>query len=407
LYIEKYTKNKLGVIRLYMSEGKTLKDNKDDVSGHIYIIHATLLNVLKIGKTMRDMKYLINRYCTAYGNMHIFMYKTTNRHDSEVKVHQLLSVHRYCLELFNANCIEEAKRVCMKISNSEPIDEIYVPRSALEYSNRKEKKSVYRTRMKEAKKAEYNRKLIEISPCNITSENINNVFNAEDISEERYNEIICDADKVNYNNFSIMRYKLRASYNWFAPKQLTEQFLRDYGDKTAQRIYRNLYDILQSNDHKTSLQNIKQHEKIYMSLNNLDEEFLPAQFLQHDVAINLLNICGFDNILDKKEIKREIILQNINNGKKYIEDNKNTIRVIFDGKRPPAKWDDLKSLLGYINGIMSVVYGCRIKAKSRLVNGKDLFVIHHSYLVSVFPIKETVDKPYIIPNHSYGNIIIE
>jgi hypothetical protein len=232
------------------------------------------------------------------------------------------------------------------------------------------------------------------------------IANTEDIDSNQYDEIMKTGTKTTYERNVKKRYKLRKKYRYNTPKPIDKNFVKTYAPLDVQIIYKNLRDILQSNDHRISIQNIKEYEDSQKETTTLNKKFIQTTSVQHEIAIKLLNICGFDGIMDKKEIKREDIIRNINNYKEFIMNNSTTIYMLFNHKRPISNWNNISSLLRYVNGITVVLYGCKVMAKSKLVDGKDLFMIKHNYLGNLFPLVESENKPYIEPNHMYNNIVV-
>lgn len=88
--------------------------------GIIYIIQSPVLNAIKIGKTLQDVKKLINRYVTAYGNeLIITVFDSDNIHYDESKIHWLMADYHIRCELFDLESLFHAIKICSEITGSE------------------------------------------------------------------------------------------------------------------------------------------------------------------------------------------------------------------------------------------------------------------------------------------------
>jgi hypothetical protein len=300
----------------------------DDNSGYIYIIKPERFDGIKIGKTMRTMTETHSRYVTAYtGKMTITMYKSDNRHYHEKKIHWLLYDDHIDGEVFNVSSYDKAKNICATICGNEGTEKTYA------MIGRKPKDPaciVDEVSEKRKKKQKKQDRLAKIQ---------------EDLFYKYPHDEILNSDD------HIVKKTLLDIYGTY---RNDVNFLKLYYNKNVIDIYKNLRRHICSNNDVQVVSDIR-----------------------CDIAMKMLEICGFDGILDTKEIKRGDIFKNIIAGKDYIDTNGATIGLYFNKKREPADWNVLKSLLEYINGITSVMYGCKVMAKSKSETGKNLFMIKH------------------------------
>jgi hypothetical protein len=241
-------------------------------------------------------------------------------------------------------------------------------------------------------------KLFKSAELLIDDVHCTSVAAAEDVEPEIYKQIVTTGIKNREQNAIVKRYQLRKKYKYPAPKPITKAFVQTYGDKKTQAIHKNLLEILQSTNYNVSIDNIKRYEdSIKNRPKNLNSKILPTKSAQHLMAIKLLTICGFNGIMDTREINKDVIYNNIVANKQYIVDNSGELKALYNKNIPAEKcWDALKQPLSYINSILDMMYGCKILMKS--TNIRDLYLIKHSHIGKSFALDDTPDKPHIKPN---------
>lgn len=221
---------------------------------------------------------------------------------------------------------------------------------------------------------------------------------AADITQKEFKILNEQHRKSEAEKYAIQKYLLKVKYKVDA---IDEQFIETYGSQSVSRIYGNLYNILQSDSHKKSLENIQKSQRE----RNKEDNKLPAvSYLQHKIAYDFITICGYSGLLDNERVlSRDDLTKNLNSARKQIEDSESTICKVFNDKIPLKQPWSLDNALNFINGILTSMYGMSITPAKR-IRGKrlrDSFVLKHKKFKKIFADNPKEDKPYIEVNWKY------
>lgn len=210
------------------------------------------------------------------------------------------------------------------------------------------------------------------------------ISDAMDIDWHQYQELI-DKHQLNHDEISVVRkFFLKKQYNWNQP--ITLDFIKKYYDRDTQDIYRRICEAIVFKDSNATLNYIR--------------TWFPHEYKMHKISFDLLKMCGFNDIYDKKEITRSDLMTNWINNKKNLEEMMTNICNIFNDKPPLRNWTDFKTMQSFFNGIFAKMYGMKLVTKGRLVGEKNKIIIKHDYWNDkIFGTTKSNSLPYIIPYH--------
>jgi hypothetical protein len=366
-----YTNNK------FVDEHGSAQHNNVDLplntktKGNIYIIHSITCNVLKIGKTIRDVKDTNNRYATTYGSMHIYMFPSNNIDYDEKKIHYLLREYNECLEIFSVECLNEALMICKNICDSDYTKHNHIRKKRIikdpdmckiTYTG-PSKHAVYIDMIKDVSADDkkillyFNNKIklnkVLCSDNSIATVILNGILNADPISDVEYINIINQRYIINKDDiFSVLKYKLRKLYDY---DDIDEEFIKIYCDKRTIKIYKNLSDYI---DNKNNYINV-----------------------EHDIrkiSLDFIHLCGYNDIFDQSIIAKNTLVERLNNNKNLIETKYPMIQKSISDVTAPKEWK-FSRIMVYINTILYATYGIKIIQKSRSRNDRCKIIIKHYY----------------------------
>lgn len=203
---------------------------------------------------------------------------------------------------------------------------------------------------------------------------VNNIFNAENLSNQEYKEKILRKDEyMDDETFSsIQKYNIKDCYDLNNYSEITKDFIEKYYDKKIMIHYNNLKTILNHNQQSTieKMKILKVNEKYNLDIFNIYEEFKHKnKFMYHYYAHVLLKYIGFDiNNIDNNNLKDEnIIVQNINKKienytlKDFLEKEKKSIMFKYNLRNSKIDYNSIDKILIFINKVLKQQYGIEVK----------------------------------------------
>lgn len=220
-------------------------------------------------------------------------------------------------------------------------------------------------------------KLIQYAQIAIKKEDAKHLVNAPEYTRDEYENTQVVADKIDYAR---RKYEIRDGYNYKGI--LNEKLAIQICEQSSFDKFRHLQTMLSSKDINISI-------KYADSLTKNDSPF-PSDYPKYVLSKKILNLCGFDHIVDTKIIKRNDLINNTMNSKKKFDELETHIAMIFKKKRPKI-WE-MRQILAYLNSIFDEMYGFKIKATT---TGNKRFIIKHKFYNNVISSVCCKDRPYI------------
>lgn len=240
--------------------------------------------------------------------------------------------------------------------------------------------------------------------CEIKNIETKCLINAKDISEEEAYSIqdkkAKQLDITHEEDFKIKKYILRKDYKWDG--EIDKTFIKKYYKYSIRHIYKNLSKLRSSGATiEDSIKNIQSDEReaynfamdstIKYRSADVNKKYM---FEKHRLCIGLINICGFSGPFDSKVKYMDITNNRLKKYRKNIIDNFDKLSMQFSIRKPNAidfyqYTDDqyLIKILTFINKIINIMYGCRIKFHK----------VNESYYISPCNLFTLNDKDHSLP----------
>jgi hypothetical protein len=213
------------------------------------------------------------------------------------------------------------------------------------------------------------------------------ILDAPDIDQGEFSEIIQAGDPVSTENKrKIDRFMLRAFYGWRGV--ITREWCQTYMSRATREIWTGLREYIRGDNAEKSLELLRQACAT-------GESVPKTTYLRHMMAHRLLKLCGFDDLRDTKIVTGEDIEIEFELKREEVKTLQKDYLMCFGNKKPISSWKR-QGILRFINGILTVMYGCSIIPRSRNKSDRDKFSIVHNFLGDVFPLRPCDDKPCII-----------
>lgn len=206
----------------------------------------------------------------------------------------------------------------------------------------------------------------EIRVGNEAEINTNGILEAKELTEEEYIELI--SQRENYladeDRYAIRKYNIRKCYHKY--DELDEEFLREYNDNQKMMWYKNMSNIVktdnQSTDNKICILQDNQvnntwNDNCYLDLTSKNI------YTYHKYVIDIIESLNFDiNELDNT-ISEGDFEKNMKKCTLWLDNIKDTVFMHFNIKLTKKRLVDLdmKEQLKYINKIINGMYGLNIK----------------------------------------------
>ncbi len=228
----------------------------------------------------------------------------------------------------------------------------------------------------------------------VKAEDYNEIIGAADLTKEAFiNLVDSRREKTTDESAMIKRYQLRAQYTWMGTIDM--KWMETYSPKRVQGIWKGLHGYFCGATIDISLGYLKELSRD----DSLNGEFIPkTTYWRHYYANELLKICGFSSLLDKRVITGDSIRARFEINKERLNKMMDNLCLTFDGKRGLNKWI-LKSELKFVNGILGMLYGISIHRLTKKKADANKYSIHHNVLETLFATSFTKDKPYILINY--------
>lgn len=195
-----------------------------------------------------------------------------------------------------------------------------------------------------------------------------NLHEVEDIRDKFLSdEYVTDEDTHAYDKF-----RLRRGYNYTG--NISVDFVSDYRKAKTMRIFKNYQRLAAEPTLDEALKRIQGEEQAHyryvmdnadktLQYNDMNRKYV---FEQHRIALGFLRVCGFETLTDTNYKSTQSILENLRGYKNTIIGLSRSIVTEF-GINPPVFHQEqndklfIKSAVRYINKILLLMYGVRIK----------------------------------------------
>jgi len=168
---------------------------------------------------------------------------------------------------------------------------------------------------------------------------------------------------------SLKRLNLMDCYHISDLENITEEFVKVYNVKQVKNAYRNRHKLI-TEGIEYIIKNDENHfdRDVYdrgATADDLKRKYLSKKMC---MALDLLKLCGFDSIIDVKEIKKTDLLKSLMEEKQNLIDGMDEkCKILCRSKRHKPKieeWPEktyLKNVLQFMNSILIETFGISIK----------------------------------------------
>lgn len=199
------------------------------------------------------------------------------------------------------------------------------------------------------------------------------------------------------DQLALDKYYLAREYE-VAPETISETWLETYAKPDVLAKRKRWNDILQCERTQDSLDRIREREQIQALVRRDDiargdgadsnaagyiVDYSACEYPRHKWAFRFLEVCGWTGPLDTKPIPVGDIEKRVTEYCVEFRKHQKEIDAVFDKRRPMATYS-VKSFVDYMNGVLSVTYGCTISRTTKTNKKLPNYTIRHQLVGRVF-----------------------
>lgn len=196
-----------------------------------------------------------------------------------------------------------------------------------------------------------------------------------------------DVSRDEFNAFE--KWRLRKDYKYTGV--MDKYWVIKYSPQNVRQIHRNIAFLRRfdqtSQGIDSALKSIQYDEHgVYVGNVAIGDDGLAYDlnrrymFDKHRIACGLLRACGWDHVRDRRYLSAAMFVDALRQGERYIMDNMSMICVEFEIRKLNTSivYDErlyLDRMVRFINRILSVMYGCKIKQSKK----DQMYFLTHEY----------------------------